>query len=87
MKQATIEIPEDLDEALAAYGRDRGVSADLSAVIDAALRDHLAAHGYIVPPRPFRPLRITPISHEGEETDISINHDRYFADGELGDPR
>jgi len=87
MKQATVTIPGEVDQALAAYRRDRHLSGDLSAVIDAALRDHLAAHGYLVPPRPFRPLRITPIPHDGDETDVSINHDRYLADWELSKHR
>lgn len=87
MTQETVTIAKELAEALTAYGRDRGVSSDLNTVVDVALRDHSGAHGYLVLLRPFHPFRITPIEHEGEETDISINHDRYFADGELGRPR
>lgn len=81
MKHATIAIPEDLDEALAAYGRARGVGPNPAAVVDAALRDLLESHGYLLPEGPFRPLRITPLPHHGEEADISITHDRYFARG------
>lgn len=87
MKHALIAIPDDLYDAMAAYGRDHGPTDDFDAVVEAALRDLLAGHGSLVPSGPFRPLRITPIHHDGEETDISINHDHYFADGELGGPR
>lgn len=86
MKHATIDLPDELNDALTAYGRDHGVGTDLNDVVDAALRDLLASHGYLVSDLPFRPLRITPIAHDGEETDISINHDRYFADGETRGP-
>jgi hypothetical protein len=75
MMQATIEPPDELTDALTAYGRDRGVGTELDDVVDAALRDLLESHGYLVPDRPFRPLRITPIAHDGDETDMSINHD------------
>jgi len=84
MKHATITIPNDLVDALTAYGRDREVTGDLDALVEAALLDFLTERGYL---EPFRPFHITPIHHDGEETDISINHDRYFADGELGGPR
>jgi putative addiction module CopG family antidote len=45
--------------------------------------DHRAAHGDAVERRPFRPFRMTPIPHDDGPTDVSINHDRSFADGEL----
>lgn len=84
MKHATVAIPDDLDEALAAFGHDQGLPVETGPLIEAALRDLLAGHGYLAP---FRPFKITPIEHDGEETDISINHDHYFADGVLGYPR
>jgi hypothetical protein len=84
MKRATITIPDDLDEALAAYGQDHGLDGDLDAVVGAALRDLLTIHGYL---EPFVPFDITPIPHDGPEADISVNHDRYFVDGEMGGPR
>ena len=84
MKQATIAIPDDLDEALVAYGRDRGVPDDFDTLVDAALRDLLVGCGYL---EPFVPFDITPIPHDGPESDISVNHDRYFVDGETSGPR
>lgn len=87
MKHATITISDDLVEALAAYGRNHGLTDGIDALVEAALRDLLMGHGYLVLDRPFRPFHITPFQHDGEETDVSINHDRYFADGELGGPR
>lgn len=87
MKRATIEIDEELDEALAAYGRDRGVADDLETVVQAALREMLEEHGFLIP---FRPFRMTPIEYDGDDdgpTDISINHDKYFADWETGGSR
>lgn len=80
MKSATITIPEELDEALAAYGRDRGLGsdADLESVVSSALRDLLTLHGYL---EPFRPFFITPIHRDDDgPTDVSINHDHYFAE-------
>ena len=76
MKRATITIPDDLDQALAAYGRDQDLPDEVGALVEAALRNLLANHGYLTP---FRPLHITPIEHDGDETDISINHDWYVA--------
>lgn len=77
MNRATIEISDEMDEALAAYGRDRGVGADLAAVVQAALREMLEGHGFLIP---FRPFHVTPIDFDDDVTDVSINHDRYFAD-------
>ena len=93
MKQATIAIAADLDAALAAYERDHELTDGLDALVDAALRELLARHGYpahspieaiLVPP--FRPLGITPLHREDGPTDVSVNHDRYLADDETGGP-
>lgn len=79
----TIAIPEDVQEAVAEYARRHGLDDDdIDVVIGHALHDYLRSHGYRVPLRPYRPFRITPVEHDGEETDISINHDKYFADWE-----
>lgn len=76
MKQATITINDELEAALEAYWRDRKLPPDLTAVTQDALKDYLAAHGYLVQPRV---LRITPSEQGSGETDISQDHDRYFA--------
>lgn len=83
MKHATVAIPDELDEALAAYGRDRQVSGDVAAVVQAALREVLTGHGYLIP---FRAFRVTPIESDDDATDVSLNHDRYLADGQTGSP-
>ena len=57
MKRATITLPNDLAEALEAYQRDQEVPPPLTAVAQVALKEYLAARGYLAP---TRHLRITP---------------------------
>jgi len=83
MTQTTVSIPEDLDEALAAYGRDRGLGTDLDAAVAAALRDALTDRGYLLP---FRPFRVTTLHRTSGPTDVSQDHDRYVAEGEASGP-
>jgi len=80
----TVSIPEDLTSALAAYGHDRDLGHGLDPVVETALRDLLGERGYLLP---FRPLRITPLHRDEGPTDVSLNHDRYFAAGETSGPR
>lgn len=78
MNRATIEISDELNEALAAYARERGVATDdVVAVVQAALRELLEGHGFLIP---FRPFHVTPLEFDDDLTDVSINHDRYVAD-------
>ena len=77
MTRATITVSDDLEAALAAYSRDQGLTGELNGVVEAALRDLLERHGYLIP---FRPFYITPLEDDEGETDVSINHDRYFVD-------
>ncbi len=84
MKRATIEIDDELGEALAAYARDQGLPGEIASLVGAVLRDSMAGHGYMTP---FRPFTITPIEHDGEESDLSINHDHYLYDWEADGPR
>ena len=84
MKSASVTIPDDLAEALAAYGRDMGLDADVEAAVSSALREVLIDRGYTLP---FRPVRITPLHREKGPTAVSINHDDDFADGETRGPR
>jgi hypothetical protein len=78
MKRRQIALPDDLDAALTSTeGRD-GATLPPDEVIQAALREYLAARGY-VPPK--QPLRITPAVRGSGMRDISIDHDRYFAEG------
>jgi len=78
-RNVTISNSEDLNAALRAYGYDRDVEG-FDQVVETALHDLLKERGHLVP---FRPFRVTPFHREGGPTDISINHDRYFADGVL----
>lgn len=77
MKQATISMPDDLEEALDAYLRDQHATADVAAVAQTALREYLAGRGYL--PR-ARALHITPAPRGSGSGDASIDHDRYLAD-------
>ena len=83
-KQATVMIPDDLDDALAAYERESGGSLDLNALAGVALREFLAVRGFMTP---FIPFNITPIEPHGGPSDVSERHDCYFAEGELGSRR
>ena len=78
MKRRQIALPDDLDVALTSMQDREGAVLPPDEVIQAALREYLAARGYI-PPR--RPLRITPAVNGSGVSDISVDHDCYFADG------
>jgi len=77
MKHATIEIDEDLAEALEVYGQEHGLTGTRDAVAQAALRELLAVQGDLIP---FRPFRVTPLHRDDGPTDVSINHDRYLVE-------
>ena len=78
MRRATITLTQEIDEALEAFRHDQDVPVALTAVAQAALREYLAERGYL--PRK-RSLRITPAQHGSGRHDVSIEHDRYFAEG------
>jgi hypothetical protein len=86
MKRATITLPDDLEAELEAYLAQQKAPPSLTAVVQAALREYLRAQALSL--RDYRPakgpLRITPAEGSGA-TDVSINHDRYFAEAEKGD--
>ena len=77
MKRATITLPNDLAEALEAYQRDQEVPPPLTAVAQVALKEYLAARGYVAS---TRHLRITPAPHGSGTSDGSREHDRYLAE-------
>jgi hypothetical protein len=79
MKRATVTIPDDLAEAVEKYTLAQEVPPALTAVVQAALRDYLRERGFL---RQYRPLHITPAPRGSGRTDVSINHDHYFAEGE-----
>ena len=78
MKRATITIDKEIEQALDAYVNDQDATPALTAVVQAALRSFLADRGYL-PAR--RRLKITPARHGSGKRDISIAHDKYFAEG------
>jgi hypothetical protein len=77
MKRATITVPADLEGPLEAYRRDQDVAMPFTSVVQAALREYLASRGYIAPAKPFG---ITPATRGGGRNDVSVDHDRYFAE-------
>lgn len=79
MKRATMTFPDDLAEAVERYVRSQEVPPALTTVVQAALREYLQERGFL---RPYRPLRITPAPRGSGRTDVSIDHDRYFAEDE-----
>jgi len=47
MKRATITLPDDIEQVLAAYLDEQEVPLALTAVVQTALRDYLAERGYL----------------------------------------
>ena len=76
MKRATITISGDLEKALQSYTSRLEVAPTFTALVQAALREYLARRGAAAP---AHPLRITPAAKGSGKSDISQEHDRYFA--------
>jgi hypothetical protein len=76
MKRATITIGGDLEKALQSYISRQEVAPTFTALVQAALREYLARRGAAAP---AHPLRITPAAKGSGKSDISQEHDRYFA--------
>lgn len=72
-------LPDDLAEAIEKYVQSQEAPPALTAVVQAALREYLQERGFL---RQYRPLRITPAPRGSGRNDISVEHDRYFAEGE-----
>jgi len=79
MKRATVTLPDDLERALEAYRRAQDVPLPLTASIQAALREYLTKRGFLASTAE-RPFVITPVEKGSGASDISVNHDRYFAE-------
>ncbi|MBV8774035.1 MAG: hypothetical protein JO166_17150 [Deltaproteobacteria bacterium] len=77
MKRATVTIPDHLEKALDNYVRSQDAPPPLTAVVQAALREYLEQRGYVGKTGRF--LRISPAGKGSGLSDISRNHDRYFA--------
>jgi hypothetical protein len=72
-------FPDDLADALGRYVRAQEVPPALTTVVQAALREYLRERGFM---RPYKPLKITPAAQGSGLSDVSVNHDRYFAETE-----
>jgi hypothetical protein len=79
MKRATITLPDDLEDALEAYRRSQEVPLALTAVTQAALREYLERRGFLSPSA-GREFVITPAEKGSGSNDVSVEHDRYFAE-------
>lgn len=77
MKRATVTIPDDLGKAVDHYIRDQEAPPALTTVMQAALRQYLTQRGYL---QGRTPLHITPAKRGSGRKDVSIEHDRYFAE-------
>lgn len=77
MKRATVTIPDDLDRAVKKYMRDQDAAPAFTAIVQSALRQYLTLRGYLAP---SGPLRITPAKPGSGRHDVSVEHDRYFAE-------
>jgi hypothetical protein len=76
MKRATITLPDDIEQALQRFVQEQEVPVQLTAVVQAAVREYLGERGYL---RAASPLRIRPAAHGSGEKDGSVSHDRYLA--------
>jgi hypothetical protein len=79
MKRATITFPEDLAEAMDQYLNRQETPAAMTTVVQTALREFLQKRGFL---RTYRPFKITPATRGSGRRDVSVDHDRYFAEGE-----
>ncbi len=77
MKRATVTIPDDLAKAVKKYMRDQENPPALTTLVQSALRQYLTMRGYLAP---GAPLRITPAKPGSGLHDVSVEHDRYFAE-------
>ena len=77
MRQETIAIPDDIEQAIDAAIQNQPDTPTLTAVTHAALREYLAERGFL---RTRKVLRIGPASEPGGDPRASIEHDRHVAD-------
>ena len=80
MKRATITLPDELEEALAAYRRSQELPLPFTALTQAALREYLEKRGFLPPSSSGRTFVITPSGHGSGKSDVSSEHDRYLSE-------
>ena len=87
MRRATVTIPDDLAAELDDYLSEQDAPPAFTTLVQAALREYLQnkrwrERDYCPPRGPFNidPIRTEEIREDRRgETDVSINHDKYFA--------
>ena len=90
MEELVITLPDDLEEALEAYRRERDLPPTPATVVQILVRGYLTSHGYLVR-LPTRPLDIPVLEGGSGLADFSADHDRYLAEdlleGKASSPR
>ncbi len=76
MKRTTIILPDDLEQALERFVEEQAMPVQLTAVVQAAVREYLGERGYL---QTTSALRIRPAKRGSGQKDVSISHDRYLA--------
>lgn len=79
MKRATVTLPDELEKAIETYRHAQDVPPALTSIAQAALREYLERRGFLSD-RPFRPFSITQAEEDSGASDVSENHDKYFAE-------
>lgn len=85
MKSLRVTLPDELESRFEAYLEASGTSPE--EVVRDALRRYLENERGTVHldgeahPAPEKPLRFTPAEHGSGRGDMSVNHDRYLAEG------
>ena len=77
MRRASVTIPDDLAKAVDSYIDDQEAPPALTSVVQTALRQYLSQRGYL---QPRGVLQITPARSGSGRKDVSLKHDRYFAE-------
>lgn len=72
-------LPDDLAHAVEEYVKAQEAPPALTTVMQMALREYLGARGFL---RHHRALKITPAPRGSGRSDVSVEHDRYFAESE-----
>ena len=82
MKRVTVTVTDELERDLNAYLSEQDTPPSLTTVMQVALRDFLRAQRLLEREyRPARgPLQITPAEKGSGKSDVSVNHDKYFAE-------
>ncbi|MFN7513411.1 hypothetical protein [Microcystis sp.] len=76
MQQVTIELPNTIINALAAYNQEHKVSS--SDTVQTAIESFLIAKGYLSKPK--KSFHLSPAPKGSGYTDTSINHDAVLAE-------